>query len=197
MTLFAPFSSLSILPSGGLRVLLRGRSAEAVCDPLPSAPPPPVRPTGSPPAAPLRVRIRRLIRPCPSRSGFGVRGSDAPCGGVVGRPPAEAIPKPHPLATQTRKGVKSRAALNPSSQSGFPLDRRVNSAAGERGLRRSAARNHSAPVVTACSIDPSTRTGRTSSALRPRLRRRTPAAARPSAHAGTRAPSGVTSYRAC
>lgn len=145
MTLFAPFSSLSILPSGGLRVLLRGRSAEAVCDPLPSAPPPPVRPTGSPPAAPLRVRIRRLIRPCPSRSGFGVRGSDAPCGGVVGRPPAEAIPKPHPLATQTRKGVKSRATLNPSSQSGFPLDRRVNSAAGERGRLRSARARNTPP----------------------------------------------------
>ena len=44
----------------------------------------------------------------------------------------------------------------PLSQSVFWLDRRVNSAIRERGLRRSAARNYSAPVVTHCSIDPST-----------------------------------------
>ena len=44
----------------------------------------------------------------------------------------------------------------PLSQSVFWLDRRVNSAIRERGLRRSATRNYSAPVVTDCSIDPST-----------------------------------------
>ena len=46
--------------------------------------------------------------------------------------------------------------LNTKNPSVFWLDRRVNSAIRERGLRRSAARNYSAPVVADCSIDPST-----------------------------------------
>ena len=47
----------------------------------------------------------------------------------------------------------SRCAHRPSTKSDAVLARRVNSAIGERGLRRSAARNYSAPVVTHCSID--------------------------------------------
>ena len=35
--------------------------------------------------------------------GFGVRGSDAPCGGVVGRPPAGSIPRQHPLADLSKE----------------------------------------------------------------------------------------------
>lgn len=84
----------------------------------------------------------------------------------------------------------------PSSQSVFWLHRRVNSAAGERvGL--DLLRRPRRPVVTACYIDPSTRTERTSFALRLRLRRRSRAAARPSACADTRAPSVANASRAC
>lgn len=43
----------------------------------------------------------------------------------------------------------------PLSQSFVRIVRRVNSAIRERGLRRSATRNYSAPVVADCCIDPS------------------------------------------
>ena len=51
----------------------------------------------------------------------------------------------------------AQCVIDPQSSLILLLARRVNSAAGERGLRRSAMRNYSAPVVTACSIDPPTR----------------------------------------
>ena len=51
----------------------------------------------------------------------------------------------------------SRCAHRPSTKSDVVLARRVNSAIGERGLRRSAARNYAALVVTDSSIDPTTR----------------------------------------
>ena len=50
----------------------------------------------------------------------------------------------------------AQCVIDPQSSLVLLLARRVNSAAGERGLRRSAMRNYSAPVVTACSIDPTT-----------------------------------------
>lgn len=50
----------------------------------------------------------------------------------------------------------AQCVIDPQSSLVLLLARRVNSAAGERGLRRSAMRNYSAPVVTACSIDPPT-----------------------------------------
>ena len=54
------------------------------------------------------------------------------------------------------KGRWSRASIDPCSSLVYSVARRVNSAIRERGLRRSATRNYSAPVVTHCSIDPST-----------------------------------------
>ena len=60
-------------------------------------------------------------------------------------------------ATRARKGSMAQCVIDPQSSLVLLLARRVNSAAGERGLRRSAMRNYSAPVVTACSIDPPTR----------------------------------------
>ena len=50
----------------------------------------------------------------------------------------------------------SRCAHRPSTKSDVVLARRVNSAIGERGLRRSAARNYFAPVVTDSGIDATT-----------------------------------------
>ena len=91
----------------------------------------------------------------------------------------------------------AQCVIDPQSSLVLLLARRVNSAAGERGLRRSAMRNYSAPVVTACSIDPPTRTERTSFVLRLRLRRRSLLVAPPSACADTRAPSVVNASRAC
>lgn len=109
---------------------------------------------------------------------------------------------PHPIpevffaVTQARKGSMSRCAHRPSTKSDVMLGRRVNSAIRERG-RLDLLRRPRAPVVTDCYIDPSTRTGRTSFALRLRLRRRSRAAAQPSACADTRAPSVVNASRAC
>ena len=98
--------------------------------------------------------------------------------------------------TRARKGSMEQSVHRPLSQSGLPIVRRVNSAAGERvGL--DPLRRPRRPVVTACYIDPPTRTERTSFALRLRLRRRSRAAARPSACADTRAPSVVNASRAC
>lgn len=57
---------------------------------------------------------------------------------------------------EQRKGRWSRASIDPCSSLVYSVARRVNSAIRERGLRRSATRNYSAPVVTHCSIDPST-----------------------------------------
>ena len=91
----------------------------------------------------------------------------------------------------------TRVLLDPQSSLVLLLARRVNSAIRERvglGLRERRPRR---PVVTHCYIDPSTRTERTSFALRPRLRRRSRAAARPSACADTRAPLVVNASRAC
>ena len=125
--------------------------------------------------------------------GYGI-----PMGEVVVLAHGNPIPSPPALADLGKERVDgSLRSHRPSSQSVFWLDRRVNSAIRERGLRRSAARNYSAPVVTHCSIDPSTRTERTSFALRLRLRRRSRAAARPSACADTRAPSVANASRAC
>ena len=84
----------------------------------------------------------------------------------------------------------------PLSQSVFWLARRVNVAIRERG-RLDLLRRPRAPVVTDCYIDPSTRTERTSFVLRLRLRRRSLLAARPSACAGTRAPSACFHAQAC
>ena len=78
---------------------------------------------------------------------------------------AHALPSwfPRPRNAETTRGDTGKERVDgslrshrPSSQSFFWLDRRVNSAIRERGLRRSATRNYSAPVVTHCSIDPST-----------------------------------------
>ena len=59
----------------------------------------------------------------------------------------------------------AQCVIDPQSSLVLLLARRVNSAAGERGLRRSAMRNYSAPVVTACSIDPLGRSPRDPPAL--------------------------------
>lgn len=74
---------------------------------------------------------------------------------------------------------------------------RANSAIRERVGLDLRERRPRRPVVTHCYIDPSTRTGRTSFALRLRLRRRSLLAARPSACADTRAPSACFHAQAC
>ena len=163
---------------------------------------------------PALVRSRRRSRPSGhrrKRRTEGLRPSEPPpkitldMGMGYGIPrrgrstsPGNPCPSPPALADLGKERVDgSLRSHRPSSQSFFWLDRRVNSAIGERGLRRSAARNYFAPVVTDSYIDPSTRTERTSFALRLRLRRRSRAAARPSACADTRAPSVVNASRAC
>ena len=84
----------------------------------------------------------------------------------------------------------------PLIKSGLPIVRRVNSAIGERvGL--DLLRRPRRPVVAESSVDPTTQTERTSFALRLRLRRRSRAAARPSACADTRAPSACFHAQAC
>ena len=134
-----------------------------------------------------------------SGSGVGI-----PWGGdAVRRPFGSACPPMVPSRNQpssptwARKGSMSRCAHRPLSQSVFWLDRRVNSAIRERVGLDLRERRPRRPVVTHCCIDPSTRTVRTSFALRPRLRRRSRLAARPSACADTRAPSALTASRAC
>lgn len=128
-----------------------------------------------------------------------VRGSAPPCAGVA-ESPAQTIPESTFAQTWARKGSMEgsmeQSVHRPLSQSVFWLDRRVNSAIRERG-RLDLLRRPRAPVVTDCYIDPSTRTERTSHALRQRLRRRSRAAARPTACADTRAPSALTASRAC
>lgn len=96
------------------------------------------------------------------------------------------VAAPHSLPTPAAALGFTRSAARPerrASRGRVGLDLR------ERRPRR--------PVVTPCYIDPSTRTVRTSFALRPRLRRRSRAAARPSAHARTRAPSACFRAQAC
>lgn len=129
--------------------------------------------------------------------GFGVRGSDAPCAGVVERPRAKPSPNLPHLRLGQGKGQWSRASIDPCSSLVYSVARRVNSAAGERVGLDLRERRPRRPVVTACYIDPSTRTERTSFALRLRLRRRSRAAARPSARADTRAPSACFRAQAC
>ena len=159
---------------------------------------------------PALVRSRRRSRPSGHRrerrpEGFHpskpplrvrVRGSAPPCAGVA-ESPSQTIPESTFAETWARKGSMERSVHRPLSQSVFWLDRRVNSAAGERVGLDPRERGTRRPVVTACSIDPPTRTERTSFALRLRLRRRSLLAARPSACADTRAPSVVNASRAC
>ena len=133
-----------------------------------------------------------------SGSGVGI-----PWGGdAVRRPFGSACPPMVPSRNQpssptwARKGSMSRYAHRPLSQSVFWLDRRVNYRFRERvGL--DLLRRPRRPVVAESSVDPSTRTERTSFELRLRLRRRSRLAARPSACADTRAPSVVNASRAC
>ena len=91
----------------------------------------------------------------------------------------------------------AQCVIDPQSSLVLLLARRVNSAAGERVGLDPRERGTRRPVVTACSIDPSTRTERTSFVLRLRLRRHSLLAARPSACADTREPSVVNASRAC
>lgn len=127
-----------------------------------------------------------------------VRGSE------FGTPPARGSqkaprrqsPNLPSLKHRQGKGRWSRASIDPCSSLVYPIARRVNSAAGERvGL--DLLRRPRRPVVTACYIDPPTRIGHTSFALRLRLRRRSRLAARPSACANTREPSVATASQAC
>lgn len=88
--------------------------------------------------------------------GFGVRGSDAPCAGVVERPRAKPSPNLPHLRLGQGKGRWSRASIDPCSSLVYSVVRRVNSAIGERvGL--DLLRRPRRPVVTDSSIDPTTR----------------------------------------
>jgi len=142
-----------------------------------------------------RRRVHEGASPLKLPLGSWVGGRHPPARGSQKAPRRQTPNQPSSRLGQG-KGRWSRASIDPCSSLVYSIDRRVNSAIRERGLRRSATRNHSAPVVTDCSIDPSTRTVRTSFALRPRLRRRSRLAARPSACADTRAPSALTASRA-
>ena len=149
--------------------------------------------------APLPARLRRDggVKPLQTTPTYRYRISDSHGRGRSTSPMGiRAAALPH-SQTWARKGSMAQCVIDPQSSLVLLLARRVNSAAGERGLRRSAMRNYSAPVVTACSIDPPTRTERTSFALRLRLRRRSLLAARPSACADTRAPSACFHAQAC
>ena len=108
------------------------------------------------------------------------------------------ISSPPALADLGKERVDgSLRSHRPSSQSVFWLARRVNYRFRERVGLDLRERRPRRPVVAESSVDPSTRTVRTSFALRPRLRRRSRLAARPSACADTRAPSALTASRAC
>mgnify|MGYP007107914041 CR=1 FL=1 len=143
-----------------------------------------------------RRRSHEGASPLKLPQGSGVGGRHPPARGSQ-KAPRRQSPNLPSLRHRQGKGRWSRASIDPCSSLVYPIARRVNSAIRERGLRRSAARNYSAPVVTHCCIDPPTRTERTSFALRLRLRRRSRAAARPSAHARTRAPSAYFRAQAC
>ena len=167
---------------------------------------------------PALVRSRRRSRPsghrrerrmrglCPLKlpaagrgRGSGFHGGETQYADPSGRLAPPMVPSRNQPSSPTwaRKGSMSRCAHRPLSQSVFWLDRRVNSAIRERVGLDLRERRPRRPVVTHCCIDPSTRTVRTSFALRPRLRRRSRLAARPSACADTRAPSALTASRAC
>jgi hypothetical protein len=60
-------------------------------------------------------------------------------------------------ATRARKGSMEQSVHRPLSQSGLPIVRRVNSAIRERVGLDLRERRPRRPVVTDCSIDPSTR----------------------------------------
>ena len=115
----------------------------------------------------------------------------------VGLPPPMVPSQNQPSSpTWARKGSMEQSVHRPLIKSGLWLHRRVNSAAGERvGL--DPLRRPRRPVVTACYIDPPTRIGRTSFALRLRLRRRSQLAAQPLACANTPEPSVATASQAC
>ena len=159
------------------------------CGPSARAPNEGASPPQTPPFPQPRVRVR----------GSGFHGGETQYADPSGR---LAPPWFHPEINLPRrlgqgKGRWSRASIDPYPSLVLSADRRVNSAIRERGLRRSAARNYSAPVVADCSIDPPTRIGRTSFALRLRLRRRSRLAAQPLACANTREPSVATASQAC
>lgn len=84
-------------------------------------------------------------------SGFG-----CPLRGGRRKTPRKTIPESPSLETWARKGSMEQSVHRPLSQSCLPIVRRVNSAAGERvGL--DLLRRPRRPVVTACYIDPPTR----------------------------------------
>ena len=96
------------------------------------------------------------------RRGSGSRVGIPWGGDAVRRPFGSACPPMVPSRNQpssptwARKGSMSRCAHRPLSQSVFWLDRRVNSAAGERVGLDPRERGTRRPVVTACYIDPTT-----------------------------------------
>jgi hypothetical protein len=131
------------------------------------------------------------------RSGSG-SGVGTPLRGGRRKPPRRSHPRIHrPSRLGQGKGRRVSAPFDPCSSLVYSVARRVNSVVGERvglDLRKRRPRR---PVVTDSYIDSTTRTERTSFALRPRLRRRSRAAARPSACADTRAPSACFHAQAC
>ena len=142
-----------------------------------------------------RRRVHEGASPLKLPQGSGVVGRHPPARGSQ-KAPRRQSPNLPSLRHRQGKGRWSRASIDPCSSLVYPIDRRVNSAIRERvGL--DLLRRPRRPVVTHCYIDPSTRTGRTSFALRLRLRRRSRLAARPSAHARTRAPSACFHAQAC
>lgn len=110
----------------------------------------------------LPIRLRRNGGAAPLQTtplvvldiGIGYR---IPMGEVVVPRPWESLPQPfRTRRLEQGKGRWSRASIDPCSSLVYSVARRVNSAIRERGLRRSATRNYSAPVVTHCCIDPTT-----------------------------------------
>ncbi len=136
---------------------LRSHSAAARASPLPTPPPR----GGSAPACRLGLASSRR------RSHEGASPLKLPLGwhmahGTQWGESCRSKDSPHPVpevfaaVTQARKGSMSRCAHRPLSQSVFWLDRRVNSALGERvGL--DPLRGARRPVVTDCCIDPPAR----------------------------------------
>ena len=105
---------------------------------------------------PARLRRDGGVKPLQTTPTYRYRISDSHGRGRSTSPMGiRAAALPH-SQTWARKGSMEQSVHRPLSQSGLPIVRRVNSAAGERvGL--DLLRRPRRPVVTACYIDPPTR----------------------------------------
>ena len=143
-----------------------------------------------------------FVHPLPSCRGHPWPRSAAPPGGRGRCASSVAAPLPCPLGCSDSrlrqgKGRWSRASIDPYPSLVFRLSAASIPQSANEGGVDPLARNYSSPVVADCYIDTPTRPERAIPALRRRLRRRSRVAARPSVHAGTRAPSVCSRARAC